>query len=359
MITDRIEKALADLPPVPPGADDCVEATPDTVFWGWLPGGADRPVLTVDPGTEVRIDTISHEGVLGDQGRDPVRFFGGFGVPEAAVLADARALAASGPVHDPRTDGPHLVTGPVAITGARPGDVVSITVRELVPRVPYGIVSSRHGLGALPGEVIGEDAVFSAFCLVEEGRASIAKRADDPDDRVRFPLAPFLGVMGVAAPERRHSVPPGPYGGNIDVPLLGVGATLHLPVLVPGAGVYVGDPHFAQGNGEVALTAFEAPLRATVRLDLTPAAEVAERFGPMPGPLAETPELWVPVGLDRDLDEAMRACVRQSLDLLTTRYGMDRRHAYAYLSAAADYSVSQVVDGVKGIHGAIRKADFR
>lgn len=359
MIADRIAKALADAPPVPSGVAGLLAATPDTVSWGWLPSGADRPVLTVEPGAEVRVDTISHEGVLDDQGRDPVAFFGGLGVPEAAVLADARALAASSVPHDRRTDGPHVVTGPIAIEGARPGDVVSITVRDLVPRVPYGIVSSRHGLGALPGEVIGDDAVFSAFCLVEQGRGTIARRADDADDRVRFPLAPFLGVMGVSAPQRRHSVAPGPHGGNVDVPLLGIGATLHLPVLVPGAGVYVGDPHFAQGNGEVALTAFEAPLRATLRLDLTPADEVADRFGPITGPLAETPELWIPIGLDRDLDEAMRACVRHSIDLLTARYGMDRRHAYAYLSAAGDYAVSQVVDDVKGVHGTIRKADLR
>ena len=364
-MTDLVEQALADLPPLQPGptagtAAHYVEATADTVFWGWLPGGADRPVRTVDPGATVCIDTVSHEGVLGDQGRDPVRFFGDLGVPAAGVLADAVALAGSGRSHDPGVDGPHVVTGPIAVAGAQPGDVVSIRVLDLVPRVPYGIVSTRHGKGALPHEVIGDEPLYSAFCLVvADGAGSIARRADTPSDRVRFPLAPFLGMMGVATPERAHSVAPGPFGGNIDVPLLGVGSTLHLPVLVPGAGVYVGDPHFAQGNGEVALTAFEAPLRATVRLDLTPAAEVGERFGPITGPLGETPELWIPIGLDRDLDEAMRACVRGSLDLLTSRYGFDRRHAYAYLSAAADYSVSQVVDDVKGVHAAIRKADLR
>lgn len=360
-MTDAVARALADLPPVQPGADGphYLEATPDTVSWGWLPGGAERAVMTVDPGAEVCVDTVSHEGILGDQGRDPVRFFGGFGVPTTGVLADAIDVAHSGPPHDPLADGPHVVTGPIAITDAQPGDVVSITVLELVPRIPYGIVSTRHGLGSLPGEVIGDDPFYSAFCLVEDTFGTIARRTDRPDDRVRFPLAPFLGLVGVASPDRVHSVAPGPFGGNIDVPLLGVGSTLHLPVLVPGAGVYVGDPHFAQGNGEVALTAFEAPLRATMRLDLTPAADVADRFGPISGPLGETADLWIPIGLDRDLDEAMRDCVRHSLDLLVAHYGFDRRHAYAYLSAAADYSVSQVVDGVKGVHAAIRKADLR
>jgi acetamidase/formamidase len=357
---DRIAKALAAVPVL-----DRVDvtgphlaATPDTVSWGWMPSGADGPVLEVASGDVVSIDTVSHEGILGDQGRDPVRFFGGFGVPADAVLSDAAAIAACGLPHDPLADGPHVVTGPVAVTGAEPGDVVSITVLDLVPRVPYGIVSSRHGLGALPGEVIGDDPVFSAFCLVEDGVGSIALRGDDPEVRARFPLAPFLGFVGVAGSERVHSVAPGVHGGNIDVRLLGVGTTLHLPVAVPGALVGVGDPHFAQGDGEVALTAFEAPLRATLRLDLVPAAEVPERFGTLTGPLGETPELWIPIGLDPDLDEAMRDAVRRSIDLLGHRYGMDRRQAYAYLSVATDYAVSQVVDATKGVHGTIRKADF-
>ncbi|MCD2194763.1 acetamidase/formamidase family protein [Actinomycetospora endophytica] len=355
---ERLAKALAAVPPLDGSGAD-LPSTPETVSWGWMPGAGDGPVLEVAPGSVVSVDTVSHEGILGDQGRDPVRFFGGFGVPGEAVLDDAAAIASSPLSHDPSADGPHVVTGPIAVTGARPGDVVSITVLDLVPRVPYGIVSTRHGLGALPGEVIGDDPVFSAFCLVEDGVGSIALRADDPERRARFPLSPFLGFMGVAEAERVHSVAPARHGGNIDVRLLGVGATLHLPVQVPEALVGVGDPHFAQGDGEVALTAFEAPLRASLRLDLVPADEAAARFGALSGPLGETPDLWIPIGLDPDLDEAMRDAVRGSLDLLTRCYGMDRRQAYAYLSVATDYAVSQVVDGTKGVHGSIRKADFR
>jgi acetamidase/formamidase len=177
---------------------------------------------------------------------------------------------------------------------------------------------------------------------------------------VGFDLHPFLGIMGVAAAgnERPHSVPPGPFGGNIDINLLGAGSTLYLPVQVAGALAYVGDPHFAQGDGEVALTAFEASLRVRLGFELIPASDAATTFGDLAGPLAETAEFLVPTGLDRDLDVAVQNCVRAAIALLEVRYGMSPAHAYAYLSAATDFDISQVVDVVKGVHARIRKADF-
>ncbi len=133
---------------------------------------------------------------------------------------------------------------------------------------------------------------------------------------------------------------------------------LNAPVQVPGALAYVGDPHFAQGGGEVALTAMEASLRATVRLDVVPREEAVAQFGELVGPLARTREYLVPTGLDPDLDVATQNCVRAAIGLLQARYGMDPRHAYAYLSAATDFDISQVVDVVKGVHARIRLADF-
>lgn len=114
--------------------------------------------------------------------------------------------------------------------------------------------------------------------------------APGSDRTVSFALAPFPGIIGVAVSgtERPHSVPPGVHGGNLDINLLTAGSTLYLPVQVPGALAYVGDPHFSQGNGEVALTAFEASLRVTLRLDLLTPSEAAERFGDLAGPVAET-----------------------------------------------------------------------
>jgi acetamidase/formamidase len=177
---------------------------------------------------------------------------------------------------------------------------------------------------------------------------------------VRFPLAPFLGTMGVAVrgPVRPHSVPPGAHGGNIDIKLMTVGSVLYVPVQVDGALAYIGDPHFAQGDGEVALTAMEASLRATLRFEVMSQADAIAAFGELVGPLVETAEYLIPTGLDEDLDEAMRNCVRAAIALLQARYSMDAEHAYAYLSAATDFTISQVVDIVKGVHARIRVADF-
>jgi acetamidase/formamidase len=122
----------------------------DNVLWGRLPCASDAPALRVGPGTEVTFDTISHEGILEDQGHDPRAFFGRHGAE--AVLDDAVALAASDMPHTPSTDGPHVVSRPVHVAGARAGDLLAMTLVEALPRVPYGVVSNRHGRGALPGE---------------------------------------------------------------------------------------------------------------------------------------------------------------------------------------------------------------
>lgn len=339
-------------------------ATQNTVLWGRLPCAIDVAVLEVNDGAEVTIDTISHEGVLEDQGRDPVAFFAAQGVERDFVLDDAVNLAASDYPRDTRADGPHIVTGPIRVRGARPGDLLKMTLLDATPRVPYGIISNRHGRGALPGEYPLGPGSVSVFSAVEEAAdgslVGTLPLVSGGEHAVRFPLNPFLGIMGVAAAgdQRPHSVPPGAYGGNIDINLLTVGSALYLPVQVPGALAYVGDPHFAQGDGEVALTALEASLRVTVRFDVIPKAEAESNFGRLRGPLAETSEFLVPTGMDADLDEAVRECVRAAIALLSARYGMDRTLAYAYLSAATDFNISQVVDLVAGVHARIRVADF-
>src|SRR6478735_10507275 len=157
--------------------DRYLPSTADHVLWGRLPCASDDPVLTVDPGTEVTFDTVSHEGILEDQGRDPKAFFGRYDV--VGVLDDAIEIAASEVSHTFGVDGPHVVSRPVRVSGARPGDLLAITVLETLPRVPYGVISNRHGKGALPGEYPLDGEVFSAFAAV-----------DDTGTRGLLPLAP-------------------------------------------------------------------------------------------------------------------------------------------------------------------------
>lgn len=342
--------------------DHYLAATPESVMWGRLPCAMDAAVLRVLPGESVTVDTVSHEGILEDQGKDPIMFFAQHGVEPAHVLNDAIAIAAT-LTRDTAHDGPHVVTGPIYIEGAQPGDLLQITVETLTPRVPYGVISNRHGKGALPGELprtAGTVSVFTPVEQREDALVGVLPLAAGGPPSVEFPLAPFLGTMGVAVAgdQRPHSVPPGPHGGNIDIKLLTEGTVLYLPVHVEGALAYVGDPHFAQGDGEVALTALEASLRATLRFDVVTRAQALAAFGDVTGPLVRTAEYLVPTGLDPDLNEAMRACVRAALRLLEARYGMAEHLAYAYLSAATDFDISQVVDIVCGVHARIRESDF-
>jgi acetamidase/formamidase len=349
---------------------------PATVRWGWLPNANAAPVLAVDDGAAVTIDTVSHEGLMEDQGRDPVAFFGAHGVAPEDVLKDGREIAAAVD-HTYRVAGPHVVTGPIAVRGARPGDVLRVDMLALEPRVPYGVISNRHGFGVLAGEMPegpGPDpeadpadwarryGTVSRFCQVEPAPAGgLVGRLDyGPGRAARFPLAPFLGVVGVApaTEEPVHSTPPGSHGGNIDLNELVAGTSLYLPVTVDGALFYAGDPHFAQGDGEVCLTALEASLRATVRLSVLRGSEARRAAGLLADPFAETATHWVPTGLHVDLEEAVRRATRAALAFLGERFGMPRADAYAYLSAAADFELTQVVDHVKGVHCRIRKADF-
>jgi acetamidase/formamidase len=342
---------------------------PGTSLWGRLPCATDAPVLRIESGSEVTVDTLSHEGVLDDQGADAAAFFARHGVPREHVLQDAIGMGARR--RDSAVDGPHVVTGPIAVRGARPGDLLRITVLGTDRRVPYGVISNRHSRGALPAEYPVDGATVSVFARVDDGPGSDAASGPDAafgsipltaggDRRVRFPLRPFLGIMGVAVAGgiRPHSVPPGPHGGNIDINLLTAGSSLYLPVQVDDALAYVGDPHFAQGDGEVALTAMEASLRADLRFEVITQADAVAAFGEIAGPLVETSEFLVPTGMDADLDEAVRRCVRAAIALLQARYGMDAHLAYAYLSAATDFNISQVVDLVTGVHARIRVSDF-
>ncbi len=353
-----------------------VPSTLRTITWGYLPNKDAKPVLSVPSGSTVTFDTISHEGLLEDQGRDAERYFKSKGVRSDYILEEAKTITNSTMKHDFYKDGPHIVTGPIEIKGAMPGDILKVEVIKIEPRVPYGVISSRHGKGTLVGEFpktpqqenpsqdnperFGNVSVFTPIEKNANGKYEGVLKTESGKS-IRFPLAPFMGLMGVAAntSEAVHSVPPAMYGGNMDINELGDGSTIYYPVLVPGALFYTGDSHFAQGDGEVALTALEASARATFKLTLLksgrdniPGKEILQ-------PLAENAEFWITPGLDPDLDEAMRKSTREAIGFLNREYGIDEAIAYAYLSAATDFEVSQVVDKTKGIHAKIRKEDFK
>ena len=355
-----------------------VPSTLDTIKWGYLPNATDAPLLTVPSGATVVFDTLSHEGLLEDQGRDPLKYFASHGVPAQMVLKDAIAITGSATPHNFSKDGPHIITGPVAVDGAEPGDVLKVDILAVQPRVPYGVISNRHGKGALPGEYpLGPKpeadasaaspekfhnvSVFTPIRKNKNGKWEAVMK-NSRGEEITFPNVPFMGVMGVAAATDApvHSVPPGVYGGNMDINDLSAGTTVYIPVFVKGANFYTGDPHMAQGDGEVALTALEHSMRASFRLTLLKKgdARIPSASGSLEKPFGETKQHWITIGLHADLDEAMKDAVRESLRFLTEVLGMEPAQAYAYLSAATDYQVSQVVDRTKGVHGMIRKSDF-
>src|SRR4029079_3403351 len=181
----------------------------------------------------------------------------------------------------------------------------------------------------------------------------------DPDPAARrpftrevaVPVRPHFGVMGVATEQsgRLSSVPPGVFGGNVDNWRLGPGATMRYPVFVEGANLYVGDPHFAQGDGEVCGTAIEASLTARIEISI-------ERAAPVTAPQLETATHWFTHGFGDDLDEAMMMAVEQMLSLLQDRFGFDSDDAYSLASVAIDVGVTQVVDGRLGCHASIAKS---
>jgi acetamidase/formamidase len=315
---------------------------PETVHWGYLSGAAE-PVLQIAPGDTVTIDTVSHEGILADQG-DPESFFARFGIAKEAVLADLVGVYAK--VQHSGT-GPHVVSGPIAIAGAEAGDVLAVHVLEATPRVPYGVNSMRMNRGGLPDEFTLNRSIVIPF--------DMARGVAQFSERIEVPLAPFFGIMATGPARslgRISSGPPGAFGGNIDLKDLTVGSTLYLPVHVPEALFMVGDGHAAQGDGEVDLTAIETSLTGTFRFELL-------KSKPLAWPRAETPTHWITLGLHETLDEAMKLAIRECIAFLSEEKGLTRADAYALASIAVDFEVTQVVDGVKGIHAMIPKGIFR
>lgn len=246
--------------------------------------------------------------------------------------------------------GPHSLTGPIAVETARPGDVLKVDIERLDV--------ADHGINLIfPGgrsrgllSDIFPDAELRHFKL-DRGTMTTRFGRD-----ITIPLRPFLGIMGVLpspGEAARSSAIPGNFGGNIDCADLVAGSTLYLPVFVDGAGFYAGDAHAAQGCGEVVQTALETAMTAA-RLRLT-----VQKGRSIVRPWAETREHFITMGLDEDLREAARQAVRDMIDLMAATKGMTRSDAYALCSLQADLMVTQLVNGVSGIHARMPKSIFQ
>jgi len=316
-----------------------LRSRPETVVWGFLSPHV-PPVLKIESGDIVDIDTVNPVGILGP-GETPSVFFEQNAMPLEQAGQDLVDIMAS----VQRDVGPHILTGPIHIHDAQPGDVLEVRVLDVKPRAPhYGVNFSLPGMGGLP-DLLTEPWQKVLKFDMEAGLAAFSPGID-------VPLAPFMGIMSVAPADKVSSVPPGRFGGNIDLKYLTSGSRLYLPVLVEGGLFFTGDGHGAQGNGEVNLTALETSLSGSFQF-------VLHKNCPRAWPLAETPEYYFALGLDTDLDEAARIALEQSVQAIAACAGLSLAEAYAACSLLVDFEVTQIVDGVKGIHGKIAKKSFR
>lgn len=341
----------------PPGESHYLASErPEVISWGFLPNRDAEPVMTVRSGDLVTMEQISHEGILEDQ-KSPYEFFAGWGIQETDILDDQLMVFEE---VEHKGEGPHVVTGPVAVEGAEPGDWLEVRCLQILPRVPYGVNSARHGKGSLPEEYpLGGKAYYGNLITFDHHRGVGHFPAGDG---IEVPLKPFMGIVGVApdTSEMVDSVPPGVYGGNLDVRrLMTAGSTAYYPVQVPGALLYTSDGHAAQGNGEVSLTAVETSQTPTFQVIVHKKDRLAEEGLPaLKNPWGETPESWVVTGIDEDLDAALREAVRETVSFLVQTRGLSREDAYSLASIAIDFEVSQVVDVNKGVHAVVPKVLF-
>lgn len=309
-----------------------LRASPETVRAGVF-SAEFPPVLTIASG-----DTVDVQCVTGRAAVLPPADSGLAVAPELAAIIAANPGARSG----------HIMTGPIAIAGAEPGDTLEVRIERIDPGADWGYTMIAPLLGTLP-----ED--FPEFHLMHI-----------PVDRTRrtcrlpwgteLALAPFFGVMGVAPPPRFGQVAskePRIHGGNMDNKELQAGSTLFLPVHVPGANFSVGDGHGVQGDGEVCVTALEMCLDGRLTFILHKRQGEA-----MAMPRAETPTHYIAMGFHEDMDQAMKQSLREMIAFICSRTNLSREQAYAFCSLAVDFRVTQSVNGEKGVHGMLRKGQL-
>ena len=305
-------------------------STPETVRFGMF-DAAFPPVLTVASG-----DTVVFECVSGGPEVTPA--------PEQDLTIPPALQA----IHDAKLEriGPHILTGPVAIEGAEPGDTLEARIEAIEPALDWGYCAVRPLAGTLP-----EDFPDRYVSHIRVDRAALTCK---PDWGPTLPLRPFFGTMGVAPPRRYgrlSSKEPREHGGNMDCKELGAGARVFFPVWVPGANISVGDGHGRQGDGEVCVNALEMGLTGTFTF-------ILHRRGDAPAhtwPRAETATHFITLGFNEDLDLAMKQALRGMIDLIVARSALTRVQAYQFCSLAVDFRVTQTVNGEKGVHGMLEK----
>ena len=311
-----------------------LQATPSTVAYGYYDAAA-PPVMRIQSGDTVRIHTLITS--------TPQRL-------EAAGIAKEQIEPALREIVEKVTNkgpGGHILTGPIFVEGAEPGDVLEVRIKEIRLAVPYAYNGFSPRGGFLP-----QDFAASRTKIIPLDQKRMVGRFADG---IEIPLHPFFGSMGVAPPPaagRLGSAPPGRHAGNLDNKELVAGSTLYIPVHAPGALFEVGDGHAAQGDGEVDITALETSLVGTFQFIVRKDLHLA-------WPRAETPSMWITMGIDDDLTEAARIATREMIDLLAGEKKMAREDAYMLMSAAGDLAITQVVDGPRGVHAKMSKALFK
>ena len=312
--------------------DFTVLATPQTVAWGYY-SGQSKPVLTVHSGDTVTMQTLSTCGPperMISQGVRPEQI-----PPYTAAIY--KEVTDKGP-------GGHILTGPVAIAEAEPGDALEVQILKVQLDTDFACNGFGLGRGFLPMEF-----PYSRSKIIPLDRTRLIAHFAPGID---LPLHPFFGSMGVApAGGKIDSAPPFAHAGNLDNKELVAGTTLFIPVAAKGALFEAGDGHAGQGNGEVDITALETYLTGTFRF-------VVHKDQHLIWPRAETPDFYISMGFSKDLHEATEHAVREMIDFLVTEKHLSRDEAYMLTSVAGDVDITQLVDGNVGVHTMMPKRIF-
>lgn len=322
--------------------DAILRSTPDSVLWGYIAANL-PPALTIKSGQIVEIEALSHQGLTTN--KDPEKFFAAYGIPSNEVLADGKVVFAE--VKRPKGASVHILTGPIYIEEAMPGDVLEVRVLDIQFRVPYGVNNTGPGKGVLP-KLLSEPAVKLIRIDLER---QIALFSND----VHIPLNPFMGIMAVSPPTSLgmvSSTPPGAWGGNIDLKFTGIGASLFLPVFNKGGQFFTGDGHAVQGDGEVDGGAIEISLKPTLQF-------IVHKGKTIKQPRVETASDYLTTGLSTDLNEATRIALQEAVDFLKREKGMSGADAYAFSSLAVDLGIGEAVDIVNLVYAKIPKHVFK